>query len=255
MPSGLGAEYPGIKGWAQKCHSIILTMLACNSKGQKVHWWYLSLPLSLCLSPDLDRVLPFVFGGGTVIVNLGVWLTTGTFLLPPPIILMESTSGGRDCERLGNQMKSELGPWVIGMPSRSTETFDLPGMPPSHSFASALPVGWNPVLMNLNSPCACSMLYGVIESLASWRRVLTALRRCHQHSWIFACDQVFRHNPISAISFSTCTNCGTTPYLSWSTVPQVVRALVLLPISVAATVESRQYDNGKLALSYSPRTV
>lgn len=84
------------------------------------------------------------------------------------MVLMESTNGGRDCEMLGNRMKSELGPWVIvGILSKSTETFDSPGTPPSHSFASALPVGWNPALMNLNSPCARSTLYRVVESLAS----------------------------------------------------------------------------------------
>jgi len=53
------------------------------------------------------------------------------------------------------------------MLSKSTKIFDSPGMPPSHSFASALPVGSNPVLMNLNFPCAHLMLYGVTESVAS----------------------------------------------------------------------------------------
>ena len=85
----------------------------------------------------------------------------------PPMVLTESTSGGHDCEGLGNRMKSELGPWVIGILLKSTKTFDSPGTPPSHSFASALPEGWNPALINLNSPHARSTLYGVVESLAS----------------------------------------------------------------------------------------
>ncbi|TFK97016.1 hypothetical protein BDV98DRAFT_277612 [Pterulicium gracile] len=117
--------------------------------------------------------------------------------------------------------------------------FLSPGGPPLYSVWSGLERGRKGRSISENSACALSSRYGVVGSLGSVTRVLSARFICHQQSATFALGQICMMAPISAISLST----------------QRAIDFSLLWCSSDVAVESRQYEIGRPVVSHSATTI
>lgn len=125
---------------------------------------------------------------------------------------------------------------------------------PSNSFGSALPFGLKLRSINRNSAHACATLYQAVESFLFVIHVWTVHHKCHQQSRILVFYTTLAIL-ISAMSLSTWTNLGFTPYLSFRHFAHAVSTFVCLPRSIVVAVDRRQYDKGNPALSCSAMTL
>ena len=264
MCSGVGAEYPGIRGCAQKCRSIMLTTSSRCSAGQNVRHLFV---VSSSVSGSSSVAGP----EGWIVKGVGIWMVSlvelaecttapdesgwplanvglpmlspasmADNMLTPPAPMVWTISECVKCE-MGIRILMEFGSSLV-----SAVVFALvpcshisPGTPPLVSFGSVRPVGLKSMLMNVCSQLARWGLYGVVGKFP-FSRLLMASRWCHQHSWCLASGQTRRLALISARSLSVWTNRGSMPYFSRKTVAHACSALVHFPCSTDVAVVKRQ---------------